>query len=132
MYLDKFRYIQANTLNTLTKEGTGFFAQGVLHHAQCSFRSLIGVASRLLDMIFMSCLRSITAHIDKIAVLGYISSTVFHAMIFFIVHDVESHLVFIGKDFGAFIKVTAKVLPIKGNETYLHVFRHIQIDLDMR
>ena len=110
-------------MDTLTKEGTGFFAQGVLHHAQCSFRSLIGVASRLLDMIFMSCLRSITAHIDKIAVLGYISSTVLHAMIFFIMHDVESQQIFIGKDFCAFIEVTAKGLPISGNEKYLEIFR---------
>jgi hypothetical protein len=88
--LEEFRYILANTLDTLTKERTGFFTKGVLHHAQRCFRPLICVSPRLLDPKFMAVLRSFTAHIDKIAILGYISSTMLDALIFFVMYDVES------------------------------------------
>ncbi len=78
-------------MDALTKEGTGFFTKEVLHHAQCCFRPLICVPPRLLDPKFMAILRSFsfTPHIDNIAILGYISSTMLDAMIFFVMHDVE-------------------------------------------
>ncbi len=60
---------------------------------------------RLLDPKFMAVLRSFTAHIDKIAILGYISSTLLDAMIFFVMHDVESYQIFIGEDFDAFLEM---------------------------
>ncbi len=40
--------------HALTKEGTGFFRKGVLHHAQCCFRPLIRVPHRLLDPKIMA------------------------------------------------------------------------------
>jgi hypothetical protein len=45
---------------------------------------------RLLDPKFMAVHRSFTAHIDRIGILGYISSAMFEAMILFVMHDVES------------------------------------------
>jgi hypothetical protein len=68
----------------------------------------------------MTVLRRLTAHIDKVAILAYISSTMLDAVIFFIMHDVESQQVFIGKDFGAFFEVTAK-------KTNNKKFRAIQV-----
>ena len=76
-------------MDTLTKEVTGFFTKGVLHHAQCCFRPLICVSPRLLDPKFMAVLGSVTAHIDRIAILGYISSAMLDAMILYVMHDVD-------------------------------------------
>jgi hypothetical protein len=47
-------------------------------------------APRLLDPKFMAVLRSVTTHIDRIDILGYISSAMLEAMILFVMHDVES------------------------------------------
>ena len=110
-------------MGTLTENGTGFLTKRVLHHGQCSFRPLICVPPRLLDPKFMAVLRRLTAHIDKVAILAYISSTMLDAVIFFIMHDVESQQVFIGKDFGAFFEVTAK-------NTNNKKFRDIQVYSD--
>jgi hypothetical protein len=79
-----------------------------MHHGQCSFRPLICVPTRLLDPKFMAVLRRITAHIDDVSILGYISSTMLDTVILFIVHDVNSFQVFIEKDFGALFKVAAQ------------------------
>jgi hypothetical protein len=56
----------------------------------------------------MAVIRRIKAHIDDISILGYISSTMLDTVILFIMHDVVSVSVFIGKDFGALFKVAAK------------------------
>ena len=62
---------------------------------------------RLLDPKLMAVLRRITAHIDDVSILGYISCTMLDTVILFIVHDINSFQVFIGKDFGALFKVAA-------------------------
>ncbi len=95
-------------MNTLTEEGTGLFPKRVMHHGQCSFRLLICVPTRFLDPIYMAVLRRITGHIDDVSILGYISSTMLDTVILFIVHDVVSVPVFIGKDFGVLFKVDAQ------------------------
>ena len=43
-----------------------------------------------LDPKFMAVLRSLIVHIEKIAIPGYLSSAMLDAMIFFVMHDVES------------------------------------------
>jgi hypothetical protein len=48
----------------------------------------------------MAVLRRITAHIDDVTIFAHISSTMLDTVILFIVHDVVSFQVFIGKDFG--------------------------------
>ncbi len=58
--------------------------------------------------------RRITAHIDDVIILTYNSSTMLEAVIRFIVHDVNSIQVFIGKDFSALFKVAAQK-PTKRN-----------------
>jgi hypothetical protein len=95
-------------LDTLPEEGTGLFPKPVMHHGQCSFRPLICVPTRFLDTKFMAVLRLITAHIDDASILGYISSTMLDTVILFIVHDVVSVSVFLGKVFGALFKVAAQ------------------------
>ena len=94
-------------MDTLTEEGTGLFPKRVMHHGQCSFRPLICVPTRFLDPKFMAILRRITAHIDEVTILAYISSTMLDTVILFIVRDVMSCQVFVGKDFGALFKVAA-------------------------
>jgi hypothetical protein len=79
-----------------------------MHHGQCSFGPLICVPTRFLDPKFMAVLRRITAHINDVSILGYISSTMLDTVILFIVHDVVSVSVFIGKDFGALFKVAGQ------------------------
>jgi hypothetical protein len=69
---------------------------------------LICVPTRFLDPKFMAVLRRIPAHIDDVSILGYISSTMLDTVILFIVHNVVSVSVFIGKDFGARFKVAAQ------------------------
>jgi hypothetical protein len=69
---------------------------------------LICVLTRFLDPKFMAILRRITAHIDAVSILSYISSTMLDTVILFIVHDIVSVSVFIGKDFGALFKVAAQ------------------------
>ena len=93
---------------TETEEGTGLLPKRVMHHGQCSFRPLICVPTMFLDPKFMAVIRRIKAHIDDISILGYISSTMLDTVILFIMHDVASVSVFIGKDFGALFKVAAK------------------------
>jgi hypothetical protein len=93
-------------LDTLTEEGTGLFPKRVMHHGQ--FRPLICVPTRFLDSKFMAILRRITAHIDDVSILGYISSTMLDTVILFIVHDIVSVSIFIGKDFSALFKVAAQ------------------------
>jgi hypothetical protein len=53
----------------------------------------------------MADFRRITAH--AVSILGHISSTMLDTVILFIVRDVMSCQVFVGKDFGALIKVAA-------------------------
>ncbi len=72
-----------------------------------SFRPLICVTTRFLDPKFMAVLRRFTAHIDDVSILGYISSTMLDSVILFIVHDVMSFPVVVGKDFGALFTVAA-------------------------
>jgi hypothetical protein len=79
-----------------------------MHHNQFTLRSLICVPTRLLDTEFMAVLRRITAHIDDVTILAYISSIMLDTVILFIVHDLDSKQVFIGKDFGALFKVAAQ------------------------
>jgi hypothetical protein len=55
----------------------------------------------------MAASRRITAHIDDVSILGYITSTMLDTVILFIVHGVMSCQVFVGKDFGALFKVAA-------------------------
>ena len=55
----------------------------------------------------MAVLKRFTAHIDDVSILGYISSTMLDTVILFIVHDVMSFQVFVGKDFGALLKEAA-------------------------
>ena len=55
----------------------------------------------------MAVFRRITAHIDDVSMLGYISSTMLDTVILFIVRDVMSCQVFVGKDVGALFKVAA-------------------------
>jgi hypothetical protein len=96
-------------LDTLPEEGTGLFPKPVMHHGQCSFRPLICVPTRFLDPKFiMAVLRRFTAHIDDVSILGYVSSTMLDTVILFIVHDVMSFQVVVGKDFGALFKVAAQ------------------------
>ncbi len=45
---------------------------------------------------------------DAVSILGYISSTMLETVILFIVHDVNSFQVFIGKDLNALFKVAAQ------------------------
>ncbi len=49
-----------------------------------------------------------STHIDGVTILGYISFTMLDTVILFIVHDVDSFQVFIGKDIGAHFKVAAQ------------------------
>jgi hypothetical protein len=81
-----------------------------MHHGQCSFRPLICVPTRLLDAKCMAILRHITAHIDDVAILAYISFTMLDTLILFIVHDLDFKQIFIGRDFGALFKVAAQKL----------------------
>jgi hypothetical protein len=89
------------------KEGTGLFPKRVMHHGQCSFRPLICVPTRLLDPKLMAVFRLITNHIDDLSILGHISSTMLDTVILFIVQDIMSCQIFVGKDFGALFKVAS-------------------------
>ncbi len=51
---------------------------------------LNSVFPRLLDPKFMAVLWRLAAHIEKVGILGFISSTMLDAVIFFIMHDVDS------------------------------------------
>jgi hypothetical protein len=81
------------------------------------------VPTRLLDPDFMAVLRRVTAHIDEVTILAYISSTMLDTVIILIVHDINSIQVFTGKDFSALFKVAAQK-PKKRK------FRDIQINSD--
>ena len=56
----------------------------------------------------MSFLWRITTHVDQVAVLGNIITSMLHAVILLVVHDVEAVPVYIWKDLFALVKVTMK------------------------
>ena len=56
----------------------------------------------------MSFLWRITTHVDQVAVLGNIITSMLHAVILLVVHDVEAVPVYIWKDLFALVEVTMK------------------------
>jgi hypothetical protein len=116
MFLGVFRDTQIkSTLHALAKEGTGLFSKRMMHHGQGSFRTLICAPPWLFDPEFVCVFWRFTTHIDYVGVLCDIIATVLDAVVFLVIHDVESISVFIGKDLLALFKITDKQSNLETN-----------------
>jgi hypothetical protein len=93
-----------STLHALAKEGTGLFSKRMMHHGQGSFRTLICAPPWLFDPEFVCDFWRFTIHVDQVGVLCDIIATVLDAVVFLVIHDVESTSVFIKKDLLALSK----------------------------
>jgi hypothetical protein len=72
-----------------------------------------------------------TTHVDNVGILCYIIATVLDAVVFLVIHDVESISVFIRKDFLALVKTTDKpTIKFRGKHTILDNIKYIQVYLD--
>ncbi len=97
-----------------------------MHHGQRSIGTLICAPPRLFDPEFVCVFWRFTTHVDQVGVLSNIIATVLDAVVFLVIHDVESIFVFLRKDLLALVKVTDQP-TMKFREKYIILdnIRHI-------